>query len=65
MIIQSLKYCQKNKSLYILGYIIMPMHIHMITSNRESISPSSIMCDFNHHTSTQIIQLLEKKIQAF
>jgi REP element-mobilizing transposase RayT len=31
VIIDSLKYCQDNKGLYLLGYVIMPSHLHLIT----------------------------------
>jgi len=48
VIIDSLKYCQKNKGLYLLGYVIMPTHLHLITSNSEDTTLSDIMRDFIH-----------------
>lgn len=35
-IIESLKYCQKEKGLIIFGYVIMSYHIYMIVNTHES-----------------------------
>ena len=59
VIIESLKYCQQFKGLYLLGYVIMPTHLHLITSNSEKTSLSDIMRDFRHYTSSHIRKLLE------
>jgi putative transposase len=59
IIINSLKYCVSHKGLYLLGYVIMPNHIHLLTANSESTSLSDIMRDFKHYTSTKIARELE------
>ena len=61
IIIDSLKYCMANKGLYLLGYIIMLNHIHLLTSNADDTTLSNIMRDFKHFTSSRIIELLEKE----
>ena len=65
VIIDSLKYCQENKGLYLLGYVIMPTHLHLITSNSEDTTLSDIMRDFRQYTSKKVRKLLEeyKQIQ--
>ena len=42
-----------------LGYVIMPNHIHLLTANVESTSLSDVMRDFKHYTSSQIAKELE------
>jgi putative transposase len=64
-IINSLKYCHEHKDLLLIAYIIMPTHLHLITSNTEHTSLSEIMRDFRHFTSGQIRKLLEEDNQAF
>lgn len=59
IVIDSLKYCTENKGLYVLGYVIMPNHLHLLTSNTEDTNLSNIMRDFKHFTSTQIATELE------
>ncbi|MFO7889757.1 MAG: transposase [bacterium] len=54
IIIDSFKYCQEHKGLYLLGYVIMPTHLHLITSNNDSTSLSEIMRDFKNYTSKEI-----------
>ncbi len=66
IIIDSLKYCQDNKGLSLLGYVIMPTHMHLITSNSESTNLSHIMRDFKNFTSKKIRdQLTNDNRKAF
>ena len=58
-IIESLKYCQQHKGLYLIGYVIMPTHLHLVTSNSEHTTLSAIMRDFRHYTSSTVRDLLE------
>ena len=59
LIIDSLKYCQQYKGLFLLGYVIMPIHVHLITSNAHKTCLSEIMRDFRYYSSKTIRQLLE------
>ncbi len=54
IIIESLKYCQKNKGLTIHAWVIMSNHIHMIISGNENNSLSDIMRDFKRFTSVEL-----------
>jgi putative transposase len=63
IIIDSLRFCQMNKGLILHGYVIMPTHIHMITSTKETVSLPEIMRDFKHFTSTNIVKILKEENQ--
>ncbi|MGA3246061.1 MAG: transposase [Bacteroidota bacterium] len=56
-IIDSLKYCQENKSLRLHAYVIMPNHTHSIVSTSEG-NLASIIRDYERHTSWRILELL-------
>jgi putative transposase len=59
VIIESLKYCRIHKGLFLLAYVIMPTHLHLVTSNEEYTTLSDIMRDFRQFTSRSIRTLLE------
>jgi hypothetical protein len=59
IIIESLKHCRLHKEFFLLGYVIMPTHLHHITSNREGVLLSDIMRDFRTYTSRRIQKQLE------
>jgi len=50
IVIDSLKYCVENKGLFVIGYVIMLNHLHLLTSNIENTNLSNIMRDFKHFT---------------
>ena len=55
-IINSLKYCQKEKGLILFGYCLMPSHLHLIASVNGEGTLSEIMRDFKKFTSKVILQ---------
>ncbi len=59
IIIQSLKYCKKEKELRLVGYVIMPNHIHLIAAGTQLHPLSDIMRDFKQFTSRKIIEELK------
>ena len=59
IIIDSMKFCRANKGLYLLAYVIMPTHLHLVTANTEDTTLSEIMRDFRQFTSKRIRQQLE------
>ena len=59
VIIDSLNYCRIHKGLFLLAYVIMPTHLHLVTSNEENTTLSDIMRDFRQFTSRNIRKLLE------
>ena len=63
MLIDSMKFCQKHKKLWIHAYVIMTNHIHMVVSTEDSRMLTNIFRDFKKYTSTQIIKLIETNPQ--
>lgn len=58
ILIESLKYCQKNKGLVIHAYCIMSNHIHLIISRKGETSLSGIIRDFKKYTSRKLLRTL-------
>jgi|WetSurMetagenome_2_1015567.scaffolds.fasta_scaffold351124_2 putative transposase len=60
-IIDSLRYCQKEKNLILFGYCLMPSHLHLIARADENFKLSDILRDFKKYTSKAIIkQILDE-----
>ena len=59
VIIDSLRYCQKEKGLVIHGWCLMPSHLHMIISSEQNPLPD-IMRDFKKHTSKELINCINR-----
>lgn len=66
IIIESFKYCQKNKGLELFAYVIMSSHVHIIArANEESAGLSAIIRDMKKHTSKELIKWIkESKIES-
>jgi putative transposase len=58
MIIESLKYCQREKGLTVHVWCIMSSHIHLIISKTGELTLSEILRDFKKYTSKKIIELI-------
>ena len=58
ILIDSLKYCKKEKGLIVHAWCIMSSHLHMIISSKNDNLPE-IMRDFKKFTSKKIIQELD------
>lgn len=56
IIIDSLKYCQKEKGLIIHAWCIMSSHLHLIVSSNGKEDISTIIRDFKKHTSKAIVE---------
>lgn len=59
MIIDSLKFCQREKGLQIYGWVIMSNHLHMICSCKEGFELSDALRDFKKFTATDIVKAIE------
>lgn len=59
MIVESLKYCQKEKGLTIHAWCIMSSHLHLIICRTGKASLSEILRDIKKYTSKRIIELIE------
>ncbi|MEQ8478817.1 transposase [Fulvivirga sp.] len=58
IIVESLKYCQKEKGLTIHAWCLMSSHLHMIISAKNG-DLASIIRDFKKHTSKRIIKEMD------
>jgi len=61
VLIDSIKYCQKNKELNLYGYCIMPNHVHMIIQATGVFSISDILRDLKKYTAKAIVKKLEEE----
>jgi len=59
IVIDSIKFCQKEKGLELFGYCIMPSHVHLIVRSTK-IKLSNIIRDIKKFTSAEIIRTLKK-----
>lgn len=59
IIVDSIKYYQKNKGLNIYAYCIMPNHVHLIAQSVSDFSISEILRDLKKFTASAIIKKLE------
>ena len=60
MIVDALKYCQKEKGLEIYGWCLMPSHLHLICSVSSEIGMSGFLRDFKKFTSKEIVKLINE-----
>ncbi|MFT6334534.1 MAG: REP element-mobilizing transposase RayT [Halioglobus sp.] len=56
IIIDSLKYCQKEKGLVVYAYVIMTNHLHLVVSAKDGFVLSDIIRDFKKFTAKAIIR---------
>ena len=59
VIIESLRYCQENKSLVLNAFVLMPSHVHLIARAREETQLSDIIQSFKSYTAKQILAYLK------
>lgn len=64
IIIDSLKYCIKNKGLRLHAFVIMSSHIHLIISMKEKFKVSDFVRDFKKFTSREITILIESEFES-
>ena len=63
MLLDSLRFCQKDKGLCIYGWVVMSNHLHMICSCRDGFELSDTLRDFKKFTSTTIANAIENNMQ--
>ncbi len=54
ILVNSIKYCQKNKGLEVYAYVIMPSHAHLIVGSEGNLS--HILRDMKEHVSKLVIK---------
>ncbi|NGF57174.1 transposase [Parapedobacter sp. SGR-10] len=60
IVVESLKFCQREKGLKVHAWCIMSNHIHLILSTQEPNRLSDILRDFKKYTSTAIIKAINE-----
>lgn len=60
VVIDSLKFCQKNKKLLLYEYVILTNHLHLIVQAKAGHRLSQIISDFKKHTTQEILKLLQE-----
>lgn len=61
IIIDSLRFCIKNKGLNVHCYCVMTNHLHMIVSANEPFELKNTIRDFKRHTAKKIIEQMKGK----
>ncbi len=59
IIVDSIRFCQKEKGLVVYGWVIMSNHLHMICACKEGFELSNTLRDFKKHTSKTIVNTIE------
>jgi REP element-mobilizing transposase RayT len=63
IVLESFAYCQNNKGMVLLGYVIMSNHIHAIIQS-ENEDLSGLIRDFKKHTAKQIIASIKNEPES-
>jgi REP element-mobilizing transposase RayT len=63
IVIESLRFCQQQKGLQIVGYVLMSNHLHMIVRT-EGYELSNVLRDFKKFTANQILKSIEKEPES-
>lgn len=64
IILESLKYCQREKGLQLHAWCIMTNHVHLIISRNGNNKLSGIIRDFKKFTSSKIIQEIQDSAES-
>ncbi|MTI39268.1 transposase [Fulvivirga lutimaris] len=60
IVLDSIRYCQKEKGLEVYAWVIMSNHIHLIISRNENVNDlSAIVRDFKKFTASHILKSIE------
>ena len=60
LIVDSLIYCQREKGLQLMAWVLMTNHLHLISSADEGILLSDILRDFKKFTSKKIVETIRE-----
>ena len=64
VIVDSLKFCQKEKGLIIYAWCLMSNHLHLIAAAQDGYSLSGIVRDFKKFTSKKIVHLVKTEPES-
>jgi REP element-mobilizing transposase RayT len=60
IILDSLRYCQKEKGLIVCAYVIMTSHVHLVVEASGVVPLTDVLRDFKKFTARQILGEIEK-----
>ena len=63
IVLESVRYCQKNKGLNIYGWVIMSNHIHVICSCRNGFELSDTLRDLKKFTATVVVNAIADNVR--
>ena len=63
ILLDSLRYCQKNKGLEIFAWCLMTNHVHLIIRAKEGYLLQNILRDFKRFTSNNIVEAIKESLQ--
>ena len=63
IVIESLRFCQQQKGLHIVGYVLMSNHLHMIV-HTEGYELSNVLRDFKKFTANQILKSIQTEPES-
>jgi putative transposase len=64
IVVDSLRYCQKEKGLIIYAWCVMSNHLHLILGAKEGNDLSGILRDFKKFTSKKIIETIQTEAES-
>lgn len=60
IVLDSLRFCQKEKGLELVAWCIMTNHIHLIFRTTEGFKPEQVLGDFKRFTSKKIVRAIRE-----
>jgi REP element-mobilizing transposase RayT len=63
ILVESLRFCQKNKGLEIYAWVIMSNHLHLIISCKDGFDLSDVLRDFKKYTASRIVKFISENSQ--
>lgn len=64
MLVDSFKYCQKEKGLILNAYVFMSNHLHLVARAAGDFNLSDIIRDFKKFTHHQMIKIIESDVES-
>jgi putative transposase len=64
ILVNSLKYCQEKKGLYVFAYVIMTNHVHLIVNTAESTQLKDVIRDLKKFTSKEIVHQIQEEYES-
>ena len=63
IVLDCLRFCQKNKQMEIFAWCIMTNHVHLVFRSAGQQKPEALLADFKRFTSQQIVKAIRENLQ--